>query len=1181
VVKLKTEKKLLLLVLISFYLSSCAFGGQVSTSVKPFFHSTQIEEDYAKTRGTTSATSSGSIQVKQTVARSVQEDSLIGTIQGGGQGERRTLQFSSVSNSTSFTRHIMCKDRDSLYNPIEPTTIFRSSDAKAICLTTASMRKNDTIDFRWYYRSNSSKTWVSCYNWSYFALFDGEQAIETFLRIAGYWPGINYPRAYRVEAYYLNSSLLFSEFFEVTNGGLNSPRTCEDIDAFGRPVNIKSRFTIGVDAKAYYYLRFDKLAYFNQELGCCHNFTTIWVQPDGSTYKTHSGSFKDYKNTNVTSNYWAYAYNPYDYISINSSTPIGNWKVELYVDSYYFNNTWMSYGPIATTPFVVGSTRVADWTFMVYLDADIDNQTNTEEAGIATFLNLASIGSSSSKVNVVVQMDRIYGHGGYGNWTDCKRFYVTKGMTPTPENATLDLGEVNMGDPETLKGFVNWTISYYPANHYCLVLWDHGAGVMGLCLDYTPPPTDYLSLPELSQGLSGLPAIMDVVLIDACSMGMIEVAYQIKDYANVLVGSEGLGYSPAPYNYYLSSLSSNSSMLPNMFAQKIVTDYIVWCKSIDIKLIPEATMSATDLTKIASLMAAFDDFAIKLKEKETSYHEQISLARHLTEGYPGPYTNQTGYYIDLYHFAQLTHQYIQDEELQHAADQLMTALSIGNAIIIEADKAHSNSHGLAIFFPDEKDKYENDDFKNLYEETTFATDTMWNEFVKYDLSGYVLTIRTPYADITVKVDKESYTTDAYGKILLFSLPDYHTINVTTPVLTQPGSRGVFTQWNDSYTSNPRTLYVSKTLTLQAQYKTQYRLIVGTNFGTTNPSVGEHWYDANSIININATASNATSNVQYVFDYWSVDGTNKDRGVNPITVTMDKPYEVIAHYVRVAAWWENFFNPEVQVVLGLASVMLTIILVRTAWIRTVRRRDVAKARAEPTAIEVSKVVLPGRITSGYADLDNLLFGGIPENYAVILTSPACDERDLLIKKFLQAGAKEGQITFYVTTEARGVSALVEEFQSTFYLFICNPRADTMIKSLPNVFKLKGVENLTEIIIALTKAFRTLDTSPSGPRRACIEIVSDVLLQHHAVQTRRWLTDLIPELRSRGFTTLAVMNPQMHPSEEVHAILDLFEGEINIYEKETEKGLEKFLKIKKMHNQRYLESEMPLKKERLET
>jgi hypothetical protein len=57
--------------------------------------------------------------------------------------------------------------------------------------------------------------------------------------------------------------------------------------------------------------------------------------------------------------------------------------------------------------------------------------------------------------------------------------------------------------------------------------------------------------------------------------------------------------------------------------------------------------------------------------------------------------------------------------------------------------------------------------------------------------------------------------------------------------------------------------------------------------------------------------------------------------------------------------------------------------------------------------------------------------------------------------------------------------------------------------------------------------------------------------------------------------------MHPSEEVQAVLDLFEGEINIYEKELETRSEKFLKIKKMSNQRYLENELSLRKERLET
>jgi len=57
----------------------------------------------------------------------------------------------------------------------------------------------------------------------------------------------------------------------------------------------------------------------------------------------------------------------------------------------------------------------------------------------------------------------------------------------------------------------------------------------------------------------------------------------------------------------------------------------------------------------------------------------------------------------------------------------------------------------------------------------------------------------------------------------------------------------------------------------------------------------------------------------------------------------------------------------------------------------------------------------------------------------------------------------------------------------------------------------------------------------------------------------------------------MNPQMHPRQELQAILDLFEGEINIYEKETQKGLGKYLKIKRMSNQKYLENELLLTKE----
>jgi KaiC/GvpD/RAD55 family RecA-like ATPase len=227
------------------------------------------------------------------------------------------------------------------------------------------------------------------------------------------------------------------------------------------------------------------------------------------------------------------------------------------------------------------------------------------------------------------------------------------------------------------------------------------------------------------------------------------------------------------------------------------------------------------------------------------------------------------------------------------------------------------------------------------------------------------------------------------------------------------------------------------------------------------------------------------------------------------------------------------------------------------------------------------VLPGRIATGYEELDTLLFGGIPENYAVLMTSSSNDERDQIIKKFLTTGAEAGEITFYISVEPGNGKILAEKFQENFYLFICNPRADLMISSLPNVFKVGGVENLNEIDIALTKSFRQLGASRSGPRRACIEILSDVLLQHRAVITRKWLSRLLPELKSKGFTTLAIVNPHMHPREEVHALLGLFEGEIKISEKETEKGIEKCLRIGKLYNQQYLDSGVILKKEKMPT
>jgi len=279
-------------------------------------------------------------------------------------------------------------------------------------------------------------------------------------------------------------------------------------------------------------------------------------------------------------------------------------------------------------------------------------------------------------------------------------------------------------------------------------------------------------------------------------------------------------------------------------------------------------------------------------------------------------------------------------------------------------------------------------------------------------------------------------------------------------------------------------------------------------------------------------------------------------------------------------WENMLRSGViPIVAGGAGIAVAAVAFRIVWAKRRRERPTMEKPAPPRPPQIGTgEVLPDRVAIGYPDLDSLLYGGIPKKFAVILTAPSCDERDLLVKRFLETGIRKGDVTFYVTADPGQIRSLAEQYQENFYLFVCNPRAEKIVPTLPNIIKLKGVENLTEISIALTKAISSLNRTTDDQRRICVEIVSDVLLQHQAVRTRRWLADILTELESQGFTTLAVMNPKMHPPQEVHAVIDIFEGEISIYEKERE---EKLLKITKMHNQKYIECELPLIKKDLKS
>jgi hypothetical protein len=375
--------------------------------------------------------------------------------------------------------------------------------------------------------------------------------------------------------------------------------------------------------------------------------------------------------------------------------------------------------------------ETAEWTVMVYLDAD----NNLESAGIDDINEMEMVGSTS-EVNIVVQVDRVpysvlaSSNQGYaddtsnGNWTTTRRYYVTQDFNPVLINSTLkiDLGELNMGDPQTLVDFANWAAINYPAKKYLLVIWNHGGGFRSLNLakDIAWDDTnggDKITMPELEDALSMISAQIgkniDIVGMDACLMAMTEVAYQIKDYADILVTSEESEPEGGwPYDTILSQLVSNPLMSPKELATDIVDKYIYSYPFSNV------TQSAIDLSYIDSLASQLSNLALAIMSDSLTPKSKYILASVSSQHY-GDYD-----FIDLYDFCNKILIYSNSLEVKNIVLSIQQTL---NSAVIKSGYSVVGvncSRGLSIYFP----YYYYD---NYYNYTNFAQDTSWNEMLLY------------------------------------------------------------------------------------------------------------------------------------------------------------------------------------------------------------------------------------------------------------------------------------------------------------------------------------------------------------------------------------------------------------------------------------------------------------------
>ena len=363
-----------------------------------------------------------------------------------------------------------------------------------------------------------------------------------------------------------------------------------------------------------------------------------------------------------------------------------------------------------------------EWSFMVYMDADNDIEwMAVSSSPKGDFLEMSEIGSTED-VNVVVQLDR---HGGkdwcydFGDWTTCKRFKITKNLKPDSEADFNE--EVNMGHPNTLYDFITWVKKEYSAQHYCLVLWDHGSGWEGCCKDNTSND-DKLTLQEIKQAFKQAGMKFDVIVFDACIMGNIETVYQLNDYTNTVIASEDIGgHRMSPYDATLQELTKKPNMSWDELGRIWVDEYYKFYKLNYPKY--DFSVSKIDTKHIVQLKDSVDTLAKKLIQYWPSYRKEISAARNNAEKYAKS-TNHEDEYVDIYDFSQLIKESDVPSDLKNAADNVIDL--INHCVYSKTRSTHPNSKGLSIYFPLKgSTKY-----KGEYDQLDFAKDTKWDDWLK-------------------------------------------------------------------------------------------------------------------------------------------------------------------------------------------------------------------------------------------------------------------------------------------------------------------------------------------------------------------------------------------------------------------------------------------------------------------
>ena len=381
------------------------------------------------------------------------------------------------------------------------------------------------------------------------------------------------------------------------------------------------------------------------------------------------------------------------------------------------------------------------WTLMFYGDGDWPGGWP-----LTDFLTQVGI-SSSNNVDIVALDDVPDG--------PAKLWYIDNNSSRI---LLEEKGEINMGDYETLRDFINYCKTNYSAERYALNLWDHGAAWKGACMDITNVSGGYdiLTMDEMQMALEESGGV-NIIGFSACVMGCIESAYELRNCTEVYIGSEemhGIGIewvqvadileeypNESTYNisYKIMELfKTNYPYVGRLYDW--TTSMIMQMKMLILPYPPALTISAVRTDKIEMLVSSVNNLSNTLIDNINLYKRTITRVRFRVDDYPRPMIifSPMGDTIDIYHFVDLIDKprfRLLTPELHEAVEDVKECLEM--TLIDEYHQVgHRNAHGLSIYFPPKYTPIKLRKYDSSYPNCglDFTEDTRWDEFLELYLS---------------------------------------------------------------------------------------------------------------------------------------------------------------------------------------------------------------------------------------------------------------------------------------------------------------------------------------------------------------------------------------------------------------------------------------------------------------